>query len=80
MPVVLRVGPYRFFFYSNERGEPAHIHVQREQALAKFWLQPVALASSTGFGAQELNRLSRHVKENVANFTEAWNGFFGTSD
>ena len=56
MPTVLRLGPYRFFFFSNENGEPAHIHVQRERALAKFWLRPVALASSTGFSAAELSR------------------------
>jgi hypothetical protein len=80
MPVVLRIGPYRFFFYSNERGEPAHIHVQRERALAKFWLQPVALASSSGFAAQELGRLSRHVQDNAKLFMEAWNEFFGASD
>ncbi|WP_428355130.1 DUF4160 domain-containing protein [Methyloprofundus sp.] len=40
---------FRFFFYSNENGEPAHIHIQRERMLAKFWLKPVALASSTRF-------------------------------
>ncbi len=28
MPTVLRWGPYRAFFYSNERGEPAHVHVR----------------------------------------------------
>jgi hypothetical protein len=69
MPVVLRIGPYRFFFLcSNERGEPAHIHVQRQRALAKFWLQPVALASSSGFAAQELSRLSMHVQDNATLF------------
>ena len=77
MPTILRVGPYRFFFYSNENNEPAHIHVQRERALAKFWLTPVVLASSTGFPAQELTKLSRLVQENAAKFTEAWNEFFG---
>src|SRR5260370_284948 len=30
MPTVLRWGPYRAFFYSNERGEPPHIHVRPE--------------------------------------------------
>ena len=43
MPTVKRAGPYRFFFYSNERGEPPQIHVQRDGSLAKFWLAPVAL-------------------------------------
>jgi len=55
MPTVLRIDGYRFFFYSNENNEPRYIHVQRERILAKFWLHPVALASSTGFPASELN-------------------------
>lgn len=54
MPTILRIGPYRFFFYSNEAGEPPHIHVQRDQFLAKFWLTPVTLASSWHFAAHEL--------------------------
>ncbi len=49
MPTVLRIGPYRFFFYSNENNEPAHIHIQRDNMLAKFWLTHVALASSIRF-------------------------------
>ena len=36
MPTVLRIGPFRFFFYSNESGEPAHIHIQQDKMLAKF--------------------------------------------
>jgi len=60
----LRLGPYRFFFYANENDEPAHIHVQRDRALAKFWLKPVAYASSSGFSAQELSKLFRLVEEN----------------
>lgn len=79
MPTVLRIGPYRFFFYSNENNEPMHIHVQRERALAKFWLRPVSLASSTGFPAQELTRLSKLVHEHTATFVEAWNEFFSSS-
>lgn len=79
MPTILRIGPYRFFFYSNENDEPAHIHVQRGRALAKFWLRPVALASSTGFPAQELTKLSRLVQENATTFVEAWNEFFSSS-
>lgn len=79
MPTILRIGPYRFFFYSNENNEPAHVHVQRERALAKFWLDPVALASSSGFSAQELTKLSWLVRENAAKFVEAWHEFFGPS-
>jgi hypothetical protein len=68
MPVVIRIGPYRFFFYSNENSEPAHIHIQRERMLAKFWLNTVALASSTRFSPKELRKLESLVNENKALF------------
>ena len=28
MPTILRAGPYRFFFYANDRAEPVHVHVE----------------------------------------------------
>lgn len=76
MPTVLRVGPYRFFFYSNEGREPPHIHVQRDRALAKFWLDPVSLAKSTGFSSNELRTLQACVIENRDLFLEAWHEHF----
>lgn len=42
-PTVLRSGPYRFFFYASDGGEPRHIHVERNEKVAKFWLDPVRL-------------------------------------
>ena len=76
MPTVLRIGPFRFFFYSNENGEPAHIHIQRENMLAKFWLKPVTLASSIRFSPKELRKLHQLVTENKEAFLEVWNEHF----
>jgi hypothetical protein len=76
MPTVLRIGAFRFFFYANEGQEPAHIHVQADNRLAKFWLQPVNLASSIGFNAKELNQLLGLVREHEVLFLEAWDDFF----
>ena len=76
MPTVLRIGTFRFFFYANEGQEPAHIHVQADNRLAKFWLQPVNLASSIGFNAKELNQLLGLVREHEVLFLEAWDDFF----
>jgi Domain of unknown function (DUF4160) len=73
VPTILRIGPFRFFFYSNEKDEPPHIHVRRDRALAKFWLQPVSLAKSTRFSAMELNVERRHIEDNVSLMIEAWN-------
>lgn len=77
MPTILRIGAYRFFFYSNENAEPPHIHIQRERMLAKFWLNPVVLASSTRFPPQELAKIEGLVAENKNTFLEAWNEYFG---
>jgi len=76
MPTIRRSGPYRFFFFSNEGLEPPHVHVQRDRRLAKFWISPVALASSTGFSAPELNQIARLVAESRDDFEEIWREFF----
>ncbi|MEO7359535.1 MAG: DUF4160 domain-containing protein [Gemmatimonadaceae bacterium] len=80
MPTVLRIGPYRYFFYANENSEPPHIHVQRDRALGKLWLQPVALASSNGFSSTELSKILRDVQQHAQQLTEAWHEFFGSSN
>jgi hypothetical protein len=76
MPTVLRVGPYRFFFYSRENNEPPHIHVERDDATGKFWLDPIALASSRGFRSHELSELLTIVQANRALFLERWREHF----
>ncbi|MBI3547191.1 MAG: DUF4160 domain-containing protein [Gammaproteobacteria bacterium] len=54
-------------------GELPHIHVQRERFLAKFWLNPVALAGSKRFASHELRTIQKHVEDNRNVFLEAWN-------
>ncbi len=76
MPTVLRSGPFRFFFYSDEGAKAPHIHVQEGRKLAKFWLDPVRLASSKRFNAQELRTAERIVEANSRQFVEAWHEFF----
>jgi len=78
MPTILRIGPFRFYFYSNEKGEPPHIHVQREQFIAKFWLTPVSLASSKRFASHELRKIQSHVEDNREKLLEAWNEHAGS--
>ncbi len=78
MPTILRIGPFRFFFYSNEDGEPPHIHIQRDRKLAKFWLNPFSVASSTRFSPKELRKLEALVIENRETLLEAWNEYFSS--
>jgi hypothetical protein len=78
MPTVLRIGPYEFFFWSNERQEPPHIHVERDEDEAKFWLDPVRMAASHGFRPRELRRIQLLVIENEAFLREQWDAYFGS--
>lgn len=80
MPTVLREGPYRFFFYASDRNEPPHIHVERDDNVAKFWLDPVRLQSSGGFSRVEINKITDIVTEHQSEFWEAWNEYFGRRD
>jgi hypothetical protein len=77
MPTVLRIGRFRFYFFSNEREEPPHIQFKAAEDQAKFWLSPTQPASSYGFSSRELNELERLVEEHEAVFLEAWNEHFG---
>ena len=45
--------------------------------MAKFWLEPVGLASSGRFSASELRTIERIVVENRERFLEVWYEFFG---
>jgi hypothetical protein len=76
MPTVLRIGPYRFFFYAGDRDEPQHVHVERDADLAKFWLDPVRLQTSGGFRRSEMNRIQRLVEENRDELVRSWDEYF----
>lgn len=78
MPNVMRSGPCRFYFYSHEPNEPPHVHVDRDDLSAKFWLEPVGLARNLGFRPHELSRLEQIVQEHQSHFLEAWDEHLST--
>ncbi|HVZ84949.1 MAG TPA: DUF4160 domain-containing protein [Terracidiphilus sp.] len=79
MPEVFRERGFRFFFYSNEGSprEPAHVHVEKENREAKFWLHPeVRVAYNDGYDARTLRELLEIVEANRDRIERAWNEFF----
>lgn len=80
MPTILRIDGYRFFFYSDEQNEPAHVHVARAGCTAKFWLAPIELARSSGYTMSDINRIWRMVVEHRSLLQEQWDEFHGTGE
>jgi len=78
MPTVHRSGPYRFYFYSHEPNEPPHVHVDRDDRTAKFWLDPVALAQNFGFSRLEVARIERVLESKQSEFLRSWYEHFGS--
>jgi len=76
MPTVIRVGPYRLFFYAGDHDEPPHIHVERENKVAKFWLDPIRLQWSGGFSRREIGRIQKLLSANHRRLLEAWDEYF----
>ncbi len=83
MPTVFRQNGFRFFFFANEGDprEPLHVHVERGDSEAKFWVKPaVALAYNDGFDARTLRHVALMVEVNAKRIERVWDGFFGQGD
>lgn len=81
MPTIPGIpGPYRFYFYSFDCNEPPHVHARRERAACKFWLVPLTLAGSSGFGARELRRIESVILQERESILEAWREHCGESE
>jgi hypothetical protein len=77
MPTVLRVGPYRIYFYSHEPNEPPPVHIDRDDQSVKFWIGSVVLARNLGFSPKELRGIERILVEYERELLEAWDDHFG---
>jgi len=63
MPTAMKLGPYRFHFYSDEGSEPVHIHVETPDGECKFWLDPIRLAGNKGVSPEVIRKIERIVFE-----------------
>jgi hypothetical protein len=75
MPTLLRIGSFRFHFYSDEGSEPPHIHVRCNEGEAKFWLMPVSLANNRGVPLHNLREIERLIFEHKLLFIEKYNEY-----
>jgi hypothetical protein len=67
-------------FFSSDRGEPIHVHVERDRKTAKFWLGPVRLDFNHGFAQTELRKVETLVVKHEDQLTKAWYEHFKSRD
>ncbi len=64
------------FFYASDNDEPLHIHIERDDKVAKFWIDPIRLQKSGGFNRHEITRIHKLIEENSSKIEEVWNEYF----
>ncbi len=75
-PTVLRVGRYRFYFFSREE-DRAHVHVKCPEGEAKFWLEPIiSLAAYAGLSKKQLTDVQKIVESRKDEIAKAWDEYF----
>ena len=78
MPTVLLKKGFRFFFYSSDQNEPAHVDVEKGDAEGKIWLEPkLKIAYLHGFTNAEAKQIAAITFEYFETFKAQWHGYFG---
>ena len=52
------------------------VELERDRKVAKFWIDPVRLQRSGGFGRAEIARVHKIIVTNRERLMEAWNEYF----
>ncbi len=50
--------------------------MERDDCESKYWLDPVRLERSRGFGRKEINTIREIIEENQQHLLESWHEYF----
>jgi len=70
MPTILLVMGWRFFFYSNEKNEPIHIHCRKAEKECKYWLDTANFSVQEAYTYSMNNKDKREVKKIIFEYFE----------
>ena len=77
MPTVLYINGFRFYFYAGDGNEPAHVHVEKGDGIAKIWLEPKLIAKYFyGFKSQERKEIIELTLSNYDLLKLKWYEYF----
>ena len=84
MPSIFKFLGYLIYFWSNENGEPMHVHISRGRQTSnatKVWLThngyAVLCHNNSKISLKDLNKLLRHISEAYEIIKEEWVYRFG---
>ncbi|HTB32084.1 MAG TPA: DUF4160 domain-containing protein [Bacteroidia bacterium] len=76
MPTVFYRNGFRFYFWSEEGNEPAHIHINKGNGTAKYWLAPKIECEFTyGFKLSEERYIRETIQKEYKTLIAAWNEY-----
>lgn len=83
MPTLFEIYGYRVFFWSNETGEPVHVHVCKGKPTAnatKIWFppesNPVLANNNSNIPEKELKRILKMIALNRDSIIAQWYDYF----
>jgi hypothetical protein len=77
MPTILIIKGYRFYFYSADKNELAHIHVEKGNGDAKIWLEPIIKPKYfNNYKTKEKKEIEEIVSKNYQLLIDKWYEFF----
>ena len=53
-----------------------HLHIEKDNKVAKFNLEPIELVKSSKFNASELKQIRNLIEENTEIIKTKWNEYF----
>ncbi|MFZ4663122.1 MAG: DUF4160 domain-containing protein [Caldilineaceae bacterium] len=72
MPTALREKGYKFYFVMFDLYEPMHVHVDKQDKTAKFWLSPVRVARNHGYRTHELREIEAIIESRLQQLMARW--------
>ncbi len=87
MPNLFTVSGYKIYFWSNESGEPIHVHISKGKPLpssTKIWLTKsggcIVANNRSGIPDSELNELMEFISAQFFLICDMWKKFFSTDE
>ena len=76
LPKLFTVSGYTVYFWSNENGEPIHVHVIKDGNEAKYNVSPLIQIYNHGFKKHDIALIESIISENEAVIIDRWKEYF----